>query len=168
MTPVTKYWICKMAPAFGYEAMECLGGNGYVEEGLAARVYREMPLNAIWEGSGNVMALDLLRVLQREPETAAMVMDDLAAAAGGDPLLKAHLERVQRMLHEPRLLDLRGRALTEALATLAAGTILRAHAPAFVADAYLATRLSGLPRQTYGQGLDAADTRAIVERAFPS
>jgi putative acyl-CoA dehydrogenase len=167
MTPVTKYWICKMAPAFGYEAMECLGGNGYVEEGLAARVYREMPLNAIWEGSGNVMALDLLRVLQREPETAAIVMEDLAAAAGGDSHLKAHLERVQRILHEPRFLDRRGRMLTESLATLAAGTILRAHAPALVADAFLATRLSGLPRQTYGQGLDAADTAAILERAFP-
>jgi putative acyl-CoA dehydrogenase len=167
MTPVTKYWICKMAPAFGYEAMECLGGNGYVEEGLAARVYREMPLNAIWEGSGNVMALDLLRVLQREPDTVAIVLEDLGAAAGGDSPLKAQLERVQRMLHEPRLLERRGRALAEALATLAAGAILRAHAPAYVADAYLATRLSGPPRQTYGQGLDAADTRAIVERAFP-
>jgi putative acyl-CoA dehydrogenase len=167
MTPVTKYWICKMAPAFGYEAMECLGGNGYVEEGLAARVYREMPLNAIWEGSGNVMALDLLRVLQREPDTVAIVLEDLGAAAGGDSRLKAQLERVQRMLHEPRLLEQRGRALAEALATLAAGTILHAHAPAYVADAYLATRLSGGPRQTYGQGLDAADTRAIVERAFP-
>jgi putative acyl-CoA dehydrogenase len=167
MTPVTKYWICKMAPAFGYEAMECLGGNGYVEEGLAARVYREMPLNAIWEGSGNVMALDLLRVLQREPDTVAIVLEDLGAAAGGDSRLKTQLERVQRMLHEPRLLERRGRALAEALATLAAGAILRAHAPAYVADAYLATRLSGLPRQTYGQGLDAADTRGIVERAFP-
>jgi putative acyl-CoA dehydrogenase len=166
MTPVTKYWVCKMAPAFAYEAMECLGGNGYVEEGLAARVYREMPLNAIWEGSGNVMALDLLRVLQREPETAAVVMEDLAAAAAGDTHLKTQLERVQRMLHEPRLLDRRGRMLTEALATLAAGAVLRAHAPAFVADAFLATRLSGSPRQTYGQGLDAADTEAIVERAF--
>jgi len=167
MTPVTKYWICKMAPAFGYEAMECLGGNGYVEEGLAARIYREMPLNAIWEGSGNVMALDLLRVLQREPETAAIVMEDLAAAAGGDAHLKAQLERVQRLLHEPRFLDRRGRMLTEALATLAAGAILRAHAPTFVADAFLATRLSGSPRYTYGQGLDAANTEAIVERAFP-
>jgi putative acyl-CoA dehydrogenase len=167
MTPVTKYWICKIAPAFGYEAMECLGGNGYVEEGLAARVYREMPLNAIWEGSGNVMALDLLRVLQREPDTVAIVLEDLGAAAGGDSRLKAQLERVQRMLHEPRFLEQRGRALAEALATLAAGTILRAHAPAYVADAYLATRLSGLSRQTYGQGLDVADTRGIVERAFP-
>ncbi|MBO0765391.1 MAG: isovaleryl-CoA dehydrogenase [Hyphomicrobiaceae bacterium] len=167
MTPVTKYSICKMAPAFGYEAMECLGGNGYVEEGLAARIYREMPLNAIWEGSGNVMALDLLRVLQREPDTVAVVLEDLGAAAGGDSRLKAQLERVQRMLHEPRLLEQRGRALAEALATLAAGTILRAHAPAYVGDAYLATRLSGPSRQTYGQGLDTANTRAIVERAFP-
>jgi len=167
MTPVTKYWVCKLAPAFAYEAMECLGGNGYVEEGVAARVYRELPLNAIWEGSGNVMALDLLRVLQREPETAEIVMEDLSAAVGGDPHLKAQHARVQRLLHEPRLLDQRGRALTEALATLAAGTILRAHAPAFVADAFIATRLSGSPRQTYGQGCDGVDTRAIVERAFP-
>jgi putative acyl-CoA dehydrogenase len=167
MTPVTKYWVCKIAPAFAYEAMECLGGNGYVEEGLAARTYRELPLNAIWEGSGNVMALDLLRVLQREPETVAQVMDDLRAAATGDARLKAHLVRVEGLLHEPRLLEQRGRALTEALATLAAGTILRAHTPTLVADAFLATRLAGSPRQTYGQGLDGVDARAIVERAFP-
>jgi putative acyl-CoA dehydrogenase len=166
MTPVTKYWVCKIGPAFAYEAMECLGGNGYIEEGLAARAYRELPLNAIWEGSGNVMALDLLRVLQREPETVAIVMEDLRAAAAGDPDLKAHLARVERLLHEPRLLEQRGRALTEALATLAAGTILRAHAPAFVADAFIATRLSGSPRQTYGQTFDGIDTRAIIDRAF--
>ena len=82
MTPVTKYWVCKIGPALAYEAMECLGGNGYVEEGLAARLYRELPLNAIWEGSGNVMALDLLRVLQREPETVEIVMDDLGRGRG--------------------------------------------------------------------------------------
>ena len=116
MTPVTKYWVCKIGPALAYEAMECLGGNGYVEEGLAARLYRELPLNAIWEGSGNVMALDLLRVLQREPETVEIVMEDLAAAAGDDPHLKAHLARVQTLLHEPRLLEQRGRELAEALA----------------------------------------------------
>jgi putative acyl-CoA dehydrogenase len=167
MTPVTKYWVCKLGPAFAHEAMECLGGNGYVEEGLAARVYRELPLNAIWEGSGNVMALDLLRVLQREPETLEIVMDDLGAAAGGDPDLQAHLARIQAMLHEPRLLDQRGRSLAEALARLAAGTVLRAHAPACVADAFIATRLSGTARQTYGQELGRADTRAIIERALP-
>jgi putative acyl-CoA dehydrogenase len=168
MTPVTKFWVCKLAPGFGYEAMECLGGNGYVEEGPMARLYREMPLNAIWEGSGNVMALDLLRVLQREPETAQIVMDDLAAAIGDDAHLKAHLARVQKLLHEPRLLDKRARDLTEALAVLAAGTILRAHAPSAVADAFIGTRLSGAGRRTYGQGLDGADTRAIVERALPA
>jgi putative acyl-CoA dehydrogenase len=168
MTPVTKYWVCKMGPALAYEAMECLGGNGYVEEGLAARLYRELPLNAIWEGSGNVMALDLLRVLQREPETVEIVLEDLGNAVSGDAHLKAHLARVQGLLHEPRLLDRRGRDLAEALATLAAGTILRAHAPTAVADAFIATRLTGAPRQTYGQGLDWADTRAIVDRAFPA
>jgi putative acyl-CoA dehydrogenase len=167
MTPVTKYWVCKLGPALSYEAMECLGGNGYVEEGLAARVYRELPLLAIWEGSGNVMALDLLRVLQREPETVEIVMEDLGRAVAGDAHLEAHLSRVQALLHEPRLLDRRGRDLAEALATLAAGTILRAHAPAAVADAFIGTRLSGAPRQTYGQGLDWADTRAIVDRALP-
>jgi putative acyl-CoA dehydrogenase len=166
MTPVTKYWVCKMGPALAYEAMECMGGNGYVEEGPVARLYRELPLNAIWEGSGNVMALDLLRVLQREPETAEIVMEDLGAAVGSDTHLKAHFARVQGLLHEPRLLDKRARELTEALATLAAGTILRAHAPSAVADAFIATRLSGAVRQTYGQGLDWADTRAIVDRAY--
>jgi len=167
MTPVTKYWVCKMGPAFAYEAMECLGGNGYVEEGLAARLYRELPLNAIWEGSGNVMALDLLRVLQREPETVEIVMEDLASVVADDAHLKAHMARVNAMLQEPRLLDRRGRDLAESLALLAAGTILRAHAPTPVADAFIATRIGGVARQTYGQGLDWADTRAIVDRAFP-
>src|SRR6185503_6659964 len=99
-------WRRLMTPV-AYEAMECMGGNGYVEEGLAARLYRELPLNAIWEGSGNVMALDLLRVLQREPEAFECVLDDLDAAAGSDPQLKTHLERIQTMLHEPRLLEQR-------------------------------------------------------------
>jgi putative acyl-CoA dehydrogenase len=168
MTPVTKYWVCKMGPAVAYEAMECLGGNGYVEEGFAARVFRELPLNAIWEGSGNVMALDLLRVLQREPETLEIVLEEMITVAGADARLKAQLDRIQAMLHEPRLLEQRGRSLAEALAVLAAAAILRAHAPAYVADAFIATRLSGAPRQTYGQGLERADTRAIVERAAPA
>jgi len=167
MTPVTKYWVCKIGPALAYEAMECLGGNGYVEEGLAARLFRELPVNAIWEGSGNVMALDLLRVLQREPETVEIVMDDLGDATRGDAHLKGHFSRVQALLHEPRLLDRRARDLAEALAVLAAATILRTHAPTAVADAFIATRLSASARQTYGQGLDWADTRAIIDRAFP-
>ncbi len=168
MTPVIKYWVCKIAPGLAYEAMECLGGNGYVEEGFAARIYREVPVNAIWEGSGNVMALDVLRVLQREPDVASIVIEDLAPLTAGDPHLEAGLHRVQSILYEPRLLDRRARMLAEALAVVSAGAILRAHAPAFVADAFNATRIAGRPGQTYGIGIDWADSRAIIDRAFPA
>jgi putative acyl-CoA dehydrogenase len=167
MTPVTKYWVCKIGPALAYEAMECLGGNGYVEDGVAARIYRELPVNAIWEGSGNVMVLDLLRVIQREPKTVGSVMADLGAAVAGDAHLETQLARVHGILQAPEYLERRGRELAEALALLAAATILRAHAPDAVADAFLATRLGDVGRQTYGQGLAQADTRAIVERLLP-
>ena len=168
MTPVTKYWVCKIAPAVVYEAMECLGGNGYVEDSMLARLYREAPVNAIWEGSGNVMALDVLRVLQREPEAAAMVLEELGVSAGDDAGLKAALARLQALLHAPRDLDQRARALVEGLALLAAGCILRAHAPAAVADAFITTRLSGSFRHTWGQGLERPDARAIIDRALPA
>jgi len=166
MTPVAKYWVCKMGPGLGYEALECLGGNGYVEEGLAARLYRELPLNAIWEGSGNVMALDLLRVLQREPEIFEMVMEDLSAEVGTEPTLKRQLQRLRSLLHEPVLLDARGRELIEGLALLVAAAILHHVAPSFVAEAFIGTRFSGAGRRSYGQGLAAANTRAILERAL--
>ncbi len=168
MTPVTKYWVCKIAPPLAAEAMECMGGNGYVEEQPLARLYREVPVNAIWEGSGNVMALDVLRVLQKEPEVAELVMQELGVVSAGDPHLKAAHTRVEAILHEPRLLDARARTLVEGLALLAAGTILRAHAPTAIADAFIATRLGQLPRQTYGLALDWADTTAILARATPN
>ena len=167
MTPVVKYWVCKMAPAHIAEAMECLGGNGYVENSPMARIYREAPVNAIWEGAGNVMALDVLRVLQREPDIAAIVLDDLRPATQGDAHLAAGLERIETILQDARHIDRRARLLVESLALVAAGSILRAHAPAYVADAFIASRLSGLPRTSYGQGIDWADTRAILERALP-
>lgn len=168
MTPITKYWVCKLAPPLVAEAMECLGGGGYVEEAPLARLYREVPVNSIWEGSGNVMALDVARVLQREPGVVETVMEELAAAIGGDQHLKRAHQRIEAMLQEPKLLDARGRTLVEALAVLSAGTILRAHAPASVADAFIASRISGDPRSTYGQGLEHADVRAILTRASPN
>jgi putative acyl-CoA dehydrogenase len=168
MTPVTKYWICKIAPPLVAEAMECLGGNGYVEEHGLARVYREVPVNSIWEGSGNVMALDVLRVLQRQPDAADSVMEELAEAVGDDPGLKAAVERVRGLLQKPGVLEVGARTLLEGLALIAAGAILRAHAPTAVADAFIATRIAGAPRQTYGQGLEHADTRAILARALPN
>jgi putative acyl-CoA dehydrogenase len=167
MTPVTKYWVCKIAPALVAEAMECLGGGGYVEAAPLARLYREVPVNAIWEGSGNVMALDVMRVLQREPDAVAAVMEELGLGAAEDARLRHAHERIESLLHEPVLLDKRGRALVEALAVLAAGSILKAQAPAAIADAFIATRFGGAPKQTYGQGLEKADTRAILERASP-
>jgi putative acyl-CoA dehydrogenase len=167
MTPVTKYWVCKMAPSMLAEAMECMGGSGYVEEAPLARLYREVPVNSIWEGSGNVMALDVMRVLQREPEALHVVMEELGEIAADDRHLLAGHERIQGFLQEPLLLDARGRTLVEALAVLAAGTILKAGAPAAVADAFIASRIAGAPRQTYGQGLERADTRANRQRASP-
>ena len=167
MTPVTKYWVCKTGPVLAYEAMECLGGNGYVEEGIAARIYRELPVNAIWEGSGNVMVLDLLRVIQRQPKTIQSVMAELGSAAAGQPSLVRQHARIEGMLRDPEHLERRGRELTEALALLAAGNLLRAHAPHAVADAFLATRFDASGRQTYGQSLHRADARAIVERVLP-
>lgn len=168
MTPVTKYWVCKIAPGVIYEAMECLGGNGYIEDHGLARLYREVPVNAIWEGSGNVMALDVLRVLQRDGDVVEVVMEELKQAAGDDAHLKAAHARLESILQEPRLLDVRARALVEGLAVLAAGTILRAHAPQAVADAFIATRMGSMPRTTYGHGLDWADKAAIVARASPN
>ena len=168
MTPITKYWVCKSAPPFVAEAMECLGGGGYVEEAPLARLYREVPVNSIWEGSGNVMALDVLRVLLREPEAVREVLDELGHAAADDPRLHAAHERIESFLHEPAILDQRGRMLVEALALLAAATILKAHAPPAVADAFIASRFAGQPKTTFGQGLEKSDVRAILERASPN
>ena len=168
MTPITKYWVCKIAPQIVCEAMECLGGNGYVEELPLARIYREVPVNAIWEGSGNVMALDVLRVLQKEPEITGAVMDELAEAAATDPHLKAAHDRVAKILREPQYFEARARLLVESLAVLAAGAILREHVPAAVADAFMATRMGSAPRQMYGQGLEHADTKLILARATPN
>jgi len=167
MTPITKYWACKIAPGLVAEAMECLGGSGYVEDAPLARIYREVPVNSIWEGSGSVMALDVLRVLLREPEAARSVLDELGDAAKGDTKLRHAHERIEGMLHEPALLDSRARLFVESLALLAAGTILKAHAPAAVGDAFVASRFGSASRQTYGQGLERADTRTILARASP-
>ncbi|WP_072391537.1 isovaleryl-CoA dehydrogenase [Hyphomicrobium sp. CS1GBMeth3] len=167
MTPVTKYWVCKTAPQFAYEAMECLGGNGYTEAFPLARIYRESPVNAIWEGSGNVMALDVVRVLGREPEAARLVLDALGEAGKGDARVAAAYARLVALLDDASARELHARMLTEQLALLAAAVLLYAHAPTPVAEAFARTRLGGGLRYTYGQGLDPAEADAILERARP-
>ena len=165
MTPVVKYWVCKIAPPLLYEAMECLGGNGYVEESPLARYYREAPVNAIWEGSGNVMALDVLRVLRRAPalfeEVLAGIERDL------DKRGKATIGVLKAAMQVSLADEGSARILTEQLAIAAAGAELRRIGGGRVADAFIETRLAGQWRGTYGM-LDARhDARAIVDTLYP-
>ncbi|MBO0663751.1 acyl-CoA dehydrogenase family protein [Jiella sp. MQZ9-1] len=165
MTPVTKYWVCKLAPAFTYEAMECLGGNGYVEDGRLARAYREAPVNAIWEGSGNVVALDLLRVLKRDPEAfetvIATIEHDLGEMAGGTPsVLRAAGAMVTSDEGACRL-------LTEQLALAAAAGSLVRQGLGPVARAFADTRLGGVFSHTYGMIDLRHDCRVLVDDLFP-
>ena len=168
MTPVTKYWVCKTAPNVVYEAMECLGGNGYVEEGGFPLLYREVPVNAIWEGSGNVMGLDVLRVLERSPETVRSVLEGIDVLGRGEPRIQAALDRIETCLAEAMRDQSVARTLVEALALAQAGALLLAHAPQEVSDAFLATRLTGTGRSTYGAGVGKIDARSLVDRAAPS
>jgi len=167
MTAVTKYWACKTAPALVCEAMECMGGNGYVEEGGFPLIYREVPVNAIWEGSGNVMCLDVLRVLERSPETVRQVLEEIDELGRGEPRLMAALDRIETLLARAMRDQGVGRALIEQLALAEAGALLVANAPQAVSDAFLATRLDGGWRSTYGAGSSAIDARAILDRATP-
>jgi putative acyl-CoA dehydrogenase len=166
MTPVVKYWVCKLTPGVTYEAMECMGGNGYVEEAPMARYYREAPLNAIWEGSGNVMALDVLRVLGKAPglfdEVLGGIASGLGEAAGGTvDVLRAAMQLCQTDEGAARI-------LTEQLAIAAAAAELRRLGAGRVADAFAETRLGGQWRATYGM-LDARyDASAIVDTLCPA
>jgi putative acyl-CoA dehydrogenase len=168
MTPVTKYWVSKIAQWAVAEALECLGGEGYVEESPLPRIARDLPAHAVVDGAGNVMALEVLSVLRREPENVSLVIEDLGRAAAGHPGLEMAHARIETMLQEPRWLDQRARALTESLAVLAAGTILRAHVPGPVADAFIATRTTSVPGRTYGQGVDSGTAAPIIARARPN
>jgi putative acyl-CoA dehydrogenase len=168
MTPVTKYWVCKIAPGLIFEAMECLGGNAYVEEGGFPLLYREAPVNAIWEGSGNVMCLDMLRAVERSPETLERVLASIEAVSGGEQRLKSAVEGVRIMLGEAVQDPTRARSVVELLALTAAGALLHAHAPPAISDAFLATRLYGAFRHSYGVGLGGADIHGIAMRAAPT
>jgi len=165
MTPVAKYWVCKRAPNLAYEAMECLGGNGYVEEGVAGRIYREMPVNAIWEGSGNVMCLDVLRALAREPQALDVVFAELDKARGASAAYDGALDALKEAFTDMGSLEARSRQIVEQMAKVAAGAILLQHAPSFVSDAYCQTRLGRDWGDVYGTLPVGADVRAIVERA---
>ena len=164
MTPVAKLYVCKMVPAFVYECLECLGGNGYVEENPMARLYREAPLNAIWEGSGNIMALDFLRGGAREPEAAQRLIAKLARETNGLPNARAAIEQIQKLLSSGSR-EAHARRAVEALAQLAAAAALSAYAPA-VAEAYAAHRLGGIAGRNYGDPLPDVLALDLMKRSF--
>jgi putative acyl-CoA dehydrogenase len=166
LTPAIKYWVCKSAPAFVYEAMECLGGNGYVEEGILARHYRESPVNAIWEGSGNVMCLDALRALAREPEAAVAVLQSLAEDTKGLPGAGEAAAFAAKAFRRPDGERI-ARLAVEKLALLSAAAALNAVSPRH-AELFAATRLAADHASMYGAvEIEAGDARALLERALP-
>ncbi|MDQ1705987.1 MAG: putative acyl-CoA dehydrogenase [Frankiaceae bacterium] len=164
---VGKYWVCKRGPAVAAEALECLGGNGYVEDFPMARLYREAPLNSIWEGSGNVNALDVLRALAREPQALEAFFDEAGAAAGADARLDAALAEVKTELADTAEIEVRARRIVERMALVLQGSLLVRHSPPAVADAFCASRLGGDWGHAFGTMPAGVDSRAIVERATP-
>ncbi|MGQ0384758.1 MAG: isovaleryl-CoA dehydrogenase [Gammaproteobacteria bacterium] len=168
LTPAAKFWICKRTAAFVQEAMEVLGGNGYVEESVLPRLYREAPLNSIWEGSGNIMCLDVLRALGREGGGAAALATELAAAQGGNPAFDVFAARL--------LEDIASDAPDEAQARRFAGRLVRAvqaslllrHAPEKIAAAFCASRLGGADGRVFGALVDTGVCAAIAARALPA
>jgi putative acyl-CoA dehydrogenase len=166
-TAVAKYYVCKRAPGHAYEALECLGGNGYVEASGMPRLYREAPLASIWEGSGNVMALDVLRALARTPAALDAFLAEVDDAAGADPRLDAFVTATRGELGDPEALEPRARRLVERLALCLQGSLLVRYAPPPVADAFCAARLAGDAGLNYGTLPAAADAKAIVARHTP-
>ncbi|MCW3147281.1 acyl-CoA dehydrogenase family protein [Stutzerimonas stutzeri] len=166
VTAVGKYWICKRAPEMIAEASECLGGAGYVEETILPRLYREAPVNSIWEGSGNVQCLDVLRALSKEAGVLDALFDELGDGHG-DARLKLHIERLGTALRDPDDIQYRARQLTEDIAVaLQAGLLLEA-GNAAVSDAFIASRLEGRGR-VYGTLSKGLDIQALLSRSAPS
>jgi len=172
LTPVAKFWICKRGSHLAQEAMECLGGNGYVEEGgegVMARIYREMPLNSIWEGAGNIMALDLLRALRHGGKggtIAEALAAELATARGANPVFDRFAARLPERF-DAAVDESEGRRLAQDIALAVQASLLRRHAPDFVFEAFCASRLGGDWGQAFGTLPSRCDVDSIIARAMP-
>ena len=155
------------SPVHAAEALECLGGNGYVEEWGMARLYREAPLNSIWEGSGNVQCLDVLRAIQKTPESLGALFSEIWEAKGGDHRLDIYVNELRTQLAKTEDLEVRARRLVERLALALQASLLVRHAPAEVADAFCASRLAGDGGRAFGTLPPGTDFKAILERVLP-
>jgi putative acyl-CoA dehydrogenase len=170
-TAVMKYWVCKRAAAHAAEALECLGGNGFVEDSGMPLLYRDAPLGSIWEGSGNVSALDVLRAMVKEPDGLPAFMAECELAVGGDERFDAHVERVREqttaIFGGERDAQFEARRMVEDLAVTLQASLLIRHSPPAVADAFCAARLAGEGGRVYGTLPSGVDAKAIIERAMP-
>ncbi|RZI42815.1 DNA alkylation response protein [Herbaspirillum sp. HC18] len=167
-TAVGKYWICKRTPGHAYEAMECIGGSGVMEDGIMPRLFRESPVNAIWEGSGNVQCLDMLRAMQREPGSLETFMAEVNRAGGANKHLDRYLAQLGREFGDLADIEYRARSIVEKMALALQGALLVQHGDAAVADAFCASRLSGeASGLVYGMLPRGVDCEAIIKRATP-
>lgn len=167
LTPAGKYWLCKRGPGFGAEAMEVMGGNGYVEDAPLARLYREFPVNSIWEGSGNVMCLDLLRAFGKTPAARDALAAELALAGRGNDAFNTYAQRLLADLEQPQGDEYGARRLAERIVVAVQGALLLRHAPPFVADAFVASRIAVDVGGAYGRLPAGVDCAAILARALP-
>jgi putative acyl-CoA dehydrogenase len=165
--PIVKYWNCKRTPAVVAEAVECHGGNGFIEDHLLARLYREAPLNGIWEGTGNVICLDVLRSMTREPDCIPALFDELETAAGADRTYDAAVATLKDELANLRKHEGQAQRLVERIALLLSASLLLRHAPHEVADAFIATRLAGGWAGQFGDLSANLDAARIARRAVP-
>ncbi|MEX2970670.1 acyl-CoA dehydrogenase family protein [Streptomyces sp. C184] len=165
--PAAKYWVTKRCTPVVAEALECLGGNGYVEESGLPRLLREAPLNSIWEGAGNVQALDVLRALRREPDALNAFLTEIGTARGADHRLDRAIRAMLTELADLEGIEARARRLVERMATVLQGSLLVRHAPPEVADAFCASRLGGDAGAAFGTLPHTLDLAAVVERARP-
>jgi putative acyl-CoA dehydrogenase len=166
LTPAAKYWICKRGPGFGAEAMEVIGGSGYVEESPLARLYRELPVNSIWEGSGNVMCLDLLRAFAKSPEARDALAAELALAGSGDIFFVAYRTTLLADLAQQQPDEFSARVLAERVVLAVQAALLLRHAPPYVSSAFVASRLKREPGGAYGRLPPGVDCEAILARAL--
>jgi putative acyl-CoA dehydrogenase len=166
-TAVGKYWVCKRTPPAVGEALECLGGNGFVEDSGMPRLYRESPLNSIWEGSGNVIALDVLRAVQRSPESVEAFFAEVALAEGAEPRLDAFAAKLHDEVADPTDAEPRARRLVEQMALAFQGSLLVRHGDPAVTEAFVRSRLEGDRGLAFGTLPPGVDTTAIVDRATP-
>lgn len=164
---VTKYHVCKRGSIHAAETLECLGGNGYVEESGMPRIYREAPLLSIWEGSGNVAALDVLRAMAKSPAVVGAYFDEIGLATGADARFDAALTRLQAQLGDLDAIEFRARRIVGDMAMLLQGSLLLRHGHPAVADAFVASRLDGDRGDVFGTLPRSVDTAAIIERVTP-